>query len=270
MATITNPTKNTSFGANDVVFTESYRRNITLTGSSVSINNANITIEAPIDNIEVVNGTKSSLKSLKFFYQDSSAGVIIRDFIDISGGEINMGPKIPATLTLDYSSMGVDTPIYFDFLTASQTPEDQDNGLPGLFYGTALGNIFDDLVYDQTGEESWEQDEGGLFLGMSGDDIVDGTPSVDYLFGGNNTDFLEGYGGADYLFGDGGNDLLAAGSEGADALLAGGAGNDIYAISLGGLSIFDIENALVTLQHGQVCSTHPLIILRIYSMNGKM
>jgi len=241
MALVTNRTSNYSYGRNDIRYTKNINKNVSLTGSAGSIKSSEIEFLTPIDNIEVVAGSQSTLKSLKFFFADSNYGITIMDMIDVSGGEINMGPRIPSKITLDYSAMGVETPIVLDFLNALNTPEGEDNGLPSLFYGTSLGNIFDDMAYDQVGEEIWEMDEGALMLGHSGDDILDGTSNVDYLYGGSRSDLIEGNAGADYLFGDGGNDLLANDGSGADALLAGGAGNDYYALSLGGIDIFNIE-----------------------------
>ncbi|MDX3978687.1 MAG: putative Ig domain-containing protein [Shinella sp.] len=67
-------------------------------------------------------------------------------------------------------------------------------------------------------------DDGTIFNGTSGDDIIVGTTGNDTIYGGAGNDKLYGGAGNDVLYGGTGNDVLAGGS-GNDRLF-GGAGND--------------------------------------------
>lgn len=65
----------------------------------------------------------------------------------------------------------------------------------------------------------------GIFKGTSKDDLLQGSPVADLMFGAGGNDLLRGQQGNDVLHGEGGDDFLFGG-EGANKL-SGGCGNDV-------------------------------------------
>ena len=101
--------------------------------------------------------------------------------------------------------------------------------------GVVLGTSGDDRL---NGGASTDSIDGGAgndnISGYAGSDSLLGKQGNDYLYGGDGNDLIDGGEGIDRLYGDAGNDTLKGGPGYSDDTLQGGSGADTYIYELGG------------------------------------
>jgi len=178
-----------------------------------------ITIEAPVAGVSVANSGYLTYANVTLTFENGSS-IVLYHAVDLAN-PLNPvpGPGAPSEIIFDLMPFyGIDERVELDFL----------DGDLGAIIGTSGNDDFEDLHYQNTGNEVWNAYQGYAAVGMNGDDRINGTNHLDVFFGGSGSDDIWTEAGEDFVYGGSETDLIGIGNYGSDAFVTGNGGNDLY------------------------------------------